>query len=306
MGRLHFAAISLAVGAILVAAQTKAPANGVPVQIVVTAESHDGKNLPVTREDVMVFEGHDRLPVTGWTPFQGDRAGLELYVLVDDAVSSSVGLQLADIRRFIEQQPGSSAIGVAYLRNGIVEIRQAPTPDHAKAAAALRIPMSSAGTMASPYLSLSDLIKRWPAGSARREVVMITSGDDPLGGIGLMNPYADAASEDAQRAGIVVYAIYTPGIGHAGHSYWRETWGQNHLAQLAEETGAEAYVMGYGPPLSFAPYLEDLAAHLSHQYLLTFLAKPEKKASFQSVRVRTELPNVELIAPSRVYVPLGH
>jgi hypothetical protein len=306
MGRLHFAAISLAVGAILVAAQTKAPAKGVPVQIVVTAESHDGKNLPVTREDVMVFEGHDRLPVTGWTPFQGDRAGLELYVLVDDAVSSSVGLQLADIRRFIEQQPGSSAIGVAYLRNGIVEIRQAPTPDHAKAAAALRIPMSSAGTMASPYLSLSDLIKRWPAGSARREVVMITSGDDPLGGIGLMNPYADAASEDAQRAGIVVYAIYTPGIGHAGHSYWRETWGQNHLAQLAEETGAEAYVMGYGPPLSFAPYLEDLAAHLSHQYLLTFLAKPEKKASFQSVRVRTELPNVELIAPSRVYVPLGH
>ena len=135
---------------------------------------------------------------------------------------------------------------------------------------------------------------------------MITSGDDPLGGTGLQNPYADAAIADAQRAGIAVYAIYTTGIGHAGHSYWRANWGQNHLAQLAEETGAEAYTLGFGPPVSFAPYLEDLAEHLSHQYFVTFLAKPEKKASFQSVKLRTEVPHAELIAASRVYVPAGH
>jgi hypothetical protein len=306
MRNLHFTATSLAISAVLAVAQNKAPASGLLVQMVVTVEAHDGKNIPVlNREDVMIFEGHDRAQVAEWIPLQGDRAGLELYVLVDDAVSSSVGIQLSDIRRFIEQQPAASAIGIGYLRNGIVEIRQTPTLDHAKAAAALRIPMSSTGTMASPYLSLSDLIKRWPAGSVRREVVMITSGDDPLGGIGPINPYADAATEDAQRAGIVVYAIYTPGIGHAGHSYWRANWGQNHLAQLAEETGAEAYVMGFGPPISFAPYLEDLARHLSHQYLLTFLMKPERKASFQSVKLRTEVPNVELIAPNRVYVPAG-
>jgi hypothetical protein len=253
----------------------------------------------------MIFQGHDRAQVTEWIPFQGDRGGLEFYVLVDDAVDSSVGIQLSDVRRFIEQQPAASAIGIGYLRNGIVEIRQTPTLDHAKAAAALRIPISSIGTMASPYLSLSDLIKRWPAGTNRREVLMITSGDDPLGGIGPSNPYADSAIDDAQRAGIVVYAIYTPGIGHAGHSYWRANWGQNHLAQLAEETGAEAYVMGFGPPVSFTPYLEDLAQHLSHQYLVTFLLKPGKKASFQSVKLRTEVPDAELIAPNRVYVPAG-
>jgi hypothetical protein len=105
--------------------------------------------------------------------------------------------------------------------------------------------------------------------------------------------------------GIVVYVIYTPGIGHAGHSYWRTNWGQNHLAQLAEETGVEAYVMGFGSPISFAPYLEDLARHLSHQYLLTFLVKTERKASFQSVKLRTEVPNAEIIPPNRVYVPAG-
>lgn len=296
-----FAAIALALGTALAAAQNAAPAPSVPVHMVVTVEPHDSKVLPVSEKDVMVFEGKERLPVTGWTP--GDRVGLELYVLVDDAVSSSVGIQLSDIRRFIEQQPAEAAVGVGYLHNGTVEIRQAPTTDHAKTAAALRIPLSSAGMMASPYLSLSDLIKRWPPGSPRREVLLISSGDDALGGVGILNPYADAAIEDAQRAGIVVYAIYTPGIGHAGHSYWRETWGQNHLAQLAEATGAEAYMMGFGPPVSFAPYLDDLAAHLSHQSVLTFLAKPRKKASFQSVKVRTELPGVELLAPSQVYVP---
>ena len=77
------------------------------------------------------------------------------------------------------------------------------------------------------------------------------------------------------------------------------------LIEIAEETGAEAYVMGFGPPVSFAPYLEDLAQHLSHQYLLTFLAKPERTASFQSVKLRTEVLNVDLIAPDRVYVPVG-
>lgn len=300
----YFTSATLAISAVLAVAQNKAPASGTPVEIVVTVESHDGKDIPkLNREDVMVFEGSDRAQVTGWIPLQGDRAGLELYVLVDDAVSSSVGIQLSDIRRFIEQQPPAAAIGIGYLRNGTVEIRQTPTSDHAKAAAALRIPMSSIGTMASPYLSLSDLIRRWPAGSTRREVLMITSGDDPLGGIGPMNPYVDAAIEDAQRARIIVYAIYTPGIGHAGHSYWRANWGQNHLAQLAEETGAEAYVMGLGPPVSFAPYLEDLTRHLSHQYLLTFLVKPAKKAFFQAIKLRTEVPDMDLIAPNRVYTP---
>ncbi|HSR08301.1 MAG TPA: hypothetical protein VLM42_14200 [Bryobacteraceae bacterium] len=304
---LNFAAAVMAISAALALAQTKVPSNGVPVHMVVTVEAPDGKDLPAPRrEDLTVFEGKDRARVTEWIVPEGDRAGLELYVLVDDAVSSSVGLQLSDIRRFIENQPPTSAIGIGYLRNGTVEIRQTPTSDHAKAAAALRIPISSIVTMASPYLSLSDLIKRWPAGSQRREVLLITSGDDPLGGIGPLNPYVDAAVDDAQRAGIVVYAIYTPGIGHAGHSYWRANWGQNHLAQLAEETGAEAYVMGFGPPVSFAPYLDDLAQHLSHQYLLTFLAKPEKKASFQPITLRTEVPYVELIAPHRVYVPAGH
>jgi hypothetical protein len=39
--------------------------------------------------------------------------------------------------------------------------------------------------------------------------------------------------------------------------------------------------------------------------LLTFLAKPEKKAGMRRVRLQTEVPNAELVAASQVYVPVA-
>jgi hypothetical protein len=54
--------------------------------------------------------------------------------------------------------------------------------------------------------------------------------------------------------------------------------------------------------VSFSPYLDDLERRLLHQYLLTFLAKPVKKAGMQSVKLRTEVPDAELLAADSVYV----
>ena len=51
------------------------------------------------------------------------------------------------------------------------------------------------------------------------------------------------------------------------------------------------------------PYLTEVAEHLAHQYLVTFLIKPGDKAGFQAVRLTTEVPNAELVAASRVCVP---
>ena len=281
-------------------------ANGVPAHTVVTVEAHKGSNPPViNREDVMVFEGHDRDAVTDWVPAQGDHAALELFVLLDDGSNVTLGTQLDDLRKFIDAQPATTKIGIAYMQNGIARIQQNLTSDHALAAKALRLPMQMAGANGSPYFSLSDLIKHWPATSARREVVMATDGIDRYYGTGdAQDPYLADAIADAQRAGILVSAIYTPGVGHFGHSYWLNYWGQLYLAQLAEKTGGEAYYIGFtGPPVSFAPYLEDVTNRVNHQYLLTFLAKPPKKAGLQRVSIRTEVPNVDLVAPEEVYVP---
>ncbi len=214
----------------------------------------------------------------------------------------SLGSQLNDLRQFIETQPAATVIGVGYMRNAMVEVVQNLSLDHSKAAQALRLPLGSPGVMPSPFLALSDLIKRWPPSPARHEVLLVTSGIDPMGG-GVSNPYLDAATEHAQRAGIIVYSIYVPAAGHGVHSFWRMNWGQNHLAQITEETGGESYMLGFGPLVSFAPYLTELAEHLTHQYQVTFLVKPGNKAGFQQVRFTTEVPNAEIVGAGRVYVP---
>jgi len=273
---------------------------------VVTVEARHGSEPPVlNREDVMVYEGHDRDPVTDWVPAQGDHAALELFILLDDGSSDSLGSQLKDIRQFINEQPASAKIGVAYMQNGIARIEQNLTSDHAQAAKALRLPLGISAADASPYFALGDLFKRWPEGSARREVLMVSDGIDRYyGSEDLLDPYLATVIADAQRAGIIVSAIYFPGAGHFGHSYWQNYWGQLYLAQLAEETGGESYYIGFtGAPVSLSPFLDDVAHRLGHQYLLMFLAKPPKKAGLQPVKIRTEVRNADLVAAHEVYVP---
>src|SRR3989441_8611134 len=138
----------------------------------------------------------------------------------------------------------------------------------------------------------------------RSEILMVSDGIDRFDG-GPSDPYVDSAIEHAQRAGILIYTIYATGAGHFGHSFWRFNWGQKSLSRLADQTGGEAYFQGFQTPLAFAPYLEDLTNKLNHQYLLTFLAKAEKKAGFQRVKLETEVPNAELVAADEVYVPAG-
>jgi len=284
-------------------AQGNPSSAGPAVKLVVTVEPRRGTSVPdVSREDVMVYEGRGRDTVTGWLPLQGDHAGLELFVVLDDSSNMSLGSQLDDIRKFIEAQPATTKIGVAYMQNGNAQVLQNVTNDHALASKALRLPLGRAGANASPYFALGDLMKRWPEGAERREVLMVTDGIDRYWGSGPGDTYVDSVIEKAQRAGIIVFGIYTPGEGHYGHSMWRMNWGQNYLSQLADETGGEAYYLGNGAPVSFAPYLEDITRRFGRQYLLTFLAKPQRKAGMQRIKLETEVPNAELVSADKVFV----
>jgi len=299
-----FLVLALAICAGVAGAQETRAGNS--ARLIVTLEPHHGDAVPeINREDVMVFEGKDRDQVTEWTPAQGDNGALEMFILIDDSSSTSLGSQLQDIRQFIMAQPSSAKVGVAYMQNGIARIAQDLTGDHSQAANALRLPIGEAGVNASPYFSLSDLAKRWPASNARHEVLMVSDGIDRYYGIGdLQDPYLDAAIDDAARAGVVVSAIYSPGVGHFSHSYWQSYWGQLYLSELAEKTGGEAYYIGFtGAPPAFSPYLQDLERRLQHQYWLGFIPKAEKKASWHNVRLRTEVPNVDLVSAGRVYAP---
>lgn len=191
------------------------------------------------------------------------------------------------------------------MQNAMARIEQNLTADHDQAIKAIRLPLGYYGANASPYFSISDLAKKWPADNARHEVLMSTNGYDPCYATAdLLDPYLEAAIEDSQRAGVIVSAIYEPGIGHIGHSYWLSYWGQMYLAKLCEETGGEAYYIGFnGQAADFTPYLKDLSNRLNHQYILGFVPKPQKKDGMQPVKLKTELQKLDLVAATRVYVP---
>jgi len=216
------------IGLLPMHAQEREPATTSYARMTVTLRVQgDNKRTPVVnRNDVVVTQSKKSLEVIGWTLASGPRAGLDLFVLLDDASDSSLGSHLDDLRSFITAQPQSTAVGVGYMRNGTVQITQNLTTDHILAAQALRLPFASTGAYASPYLSLIDLVRRWPESGNRREVVMVTDGidrfrsGDRFGGPRFISSDVDAASRASQRTGTIVDTIYVRGVGRLARNFW--------------------------------------------------------------------------------------
>jgi len=291
--------------------QAQEKATTVPVRMTVTVRLLDkNKRMPdVSREDVIVRQGKDRLKVTGWTPAHEGHAGLDLFILIDDSSDPSLGSQLDDLRAFVNAQPQTTSVGVGYMRNATVQIVQNFTTEHSQAAKALRLPVASSGAYGSPYLSVIDLMKRWPGHPNRREVIMVTDGIDRARGgpryrgLSFITPDVDSASRVAQRTGTIIHTIFTRGVGRLGSNFWEITNGQNGIAKLSDETGGWSFYLGTQNPVSFKPYLDDLQSILENQYLLDFQALPGKKAGLQYVRLSTEVAGVELDSADSVWVP---
>jgi hypothetical protein len=270
--------------------------------LVVTAEGLHGAVPPdIMQDDVSVEVNKQPARVDKWVPLRGDEAALQLFIVIDDGADTDLGLQFASLKNFINAQPATTEIGLAYMRNGSALIVAPMTADRAAVGKAIRLPIAEPGISASPYMAVSDLVKKWPAAGARREMLLITSGIDPWSPPDPQNPYLQKAIADSQRAGILVHSIYYTGAGHLGHSYFRSNWGQNYLSELGDETGGEAYWQGLGSPVSFDPFLRDLAQRLKNQYLLT-VAAHDGKAGLQPVRVSAIHAKVSLVAASRINV----
>ncbi|MGH2509862.1 MAG: hypothetical protein ACRDHZ_20985 [Ktedonobacteraceae bacterium] len=287
------------------------PAAGTtPVSMVVTVEPLSGKRpAVVNREDVRVYQGKQRLEVTGWQPATGRHAALDLFILIDETNSTSLGSQLSDIRDFINAQPSTTSVGIGYMANTTVKIVQNFTTDHAAAAKALRLPLGTTSAMDSPYLSLMDLIKRWPNTNARREVLMITDGIDRLRlrgnlmSLPSISVDAQSVGDRAQRDRVIVHTLYAEGANHAFRNFWVANMGANNLSMVADVTGGSSYFLGYNNPPSFKPWLDRLNTILNNQFWLTFDAKPGKRAGLQYIRLETEVPGAELVSANSVYVP---
>lgn len=278
------------------------------VRVTVTAVGRHGEPpAEVAREDVIVFQDSDHRPVVEWVPAQGEHAGLDLVILMEDSLDPSVGGHLRELAEFIRSLPPTARVGVAYARNGIATFTQEFTSDHEQAAKALRIPLGGGGAFSSPYLSLIDLFQRWPETANRRQVLFVSHGIDLFRGVAEsapgLNLDLERATHEAQKGGIVVHTLFASGVGRAFRNPYLIGNGQGCLLQLAYETGGEAFFQGSQTPLDFKPYLDEVKTLLGQQYLLTFRAQLGEKAGYEHLRVTTEVPGVELVAPEHVYIP---
>jgi len=270
--------------------------------MMVTLGHHYGHEPPVlTPNDLTVTEHYEPLPITRLIPLRGDKAGLELFLLVDHCSNCEPGSKFEELSRFITAQPATTAIGIAYIQNGHLQLAENPTTDHKRAVQALNTPEGS--KPASPFPALAELIRTWPPGTPRRAVLMISNGINPAATDEMRDSSADAALEAAQRAGVTLYVIYHPSADYLKSDLSKLYSGQVQLAHVADETCGEAYFLGFGPLPSLGPFLADLADHLANRYLLEFLANPvEGPGVLQQVRIKSKLTDVEIMAPDKVWV----
>ena len=309
----------------VVYSQGEASPGTVQVHLVITDQAlNDSNDAPALRaEDIQVRQGRNDLKVEQLIPAREDNAVLQLFVLIDETCDSSIGNNLNDLRDFINAQPQSTMVGVAYLSNATFQIAQNLTVDHAAAAKAIRLPRGNLSAMDSPYLSLISLVRSWPQQKVRRQVLMVSDGIDRLRGartspipgrpgrslgprtMPTISVDADRASTTSQRNGVIVHSIYSPGVGRLGRNAWEAQLGQAGVAKIAAETGGEYFALGTQAPVSFKPYLDRLQRIFSNQYFLVFRAIPQRRDGLQRINISTTVANADIASANNVWVPAG-
>jgi hypothetical protein len=310
---LKFAFLLAAISSVglAVQAQIEGP---VPTQTLVNVDSKS--TPPANAAAITVSVNDHKQPLTAWSPVVP--ANAQVALLIDNGLRESVGREIGNLRDFVKKLPPGVEILVGYMQYGHVVAEQPFTSDHERATSAIHLPDGIAGMSASPYLCLSDFVKKWPgsvpmsagidsvvpAPHKARFVLMLSNGVDPYNGsTSIMNqdsPYVAAAIKDAQRAGVAVYSIYFGAAGMGGGS--ANFSGQSYLTELTEGTGGVNYYQGTGNPVSMAPFLGMFQNAIAETYIATFNAPASGNRDRDLVRVKITAPNAKLRAPEEVRV----
>lgn len=285
-------------------------AEGAPARTIITVLPKSSEQVPPIQPDNLKVQVNGKnAPIDNVTPLQGNRAGLELVILIDSAARTSLGRQMDEISTFVKALPPTTQVAIAYMMNGQAVFEQPFTADKDQALRALHLPVGSPGSSASPYFCISDLAKRWPSRDPnnRREVLAITDGIDPYQvRFDPSDPYLQAATNDSVRAGVIVDALYWHDEGLASRRGFLASGGQSLLTLITDNTGGTFYYQGLSNPVSFAPFLNDLGRRLQNQYELSFQTAPaKKKVEVQSLKVKLEVPGVKLTSAKLVAVSPG-
>lgn len=232
----------------------------------------------------------------------GTSSPINLIVLIQDDVISSIGLEIKSLAEFIRRLPRGSRVSVGTLRTGTLQVRQKFTADLDKAAKSLRGPIGVASVAPyNPYVEVIEALKRFDAQPAgRRAILLVSDGLDTSHGIDSSGPTQSLdlqrAINEAQRRGVAIYSFYAPTATTATGGTLIPN-GQSSLQRISDETGGRAFFQGFGPPTSFDPFIKELSSALDRQIALTYLSTHLNRG-FHRVKISSSTPGVEISYPA--------
>ena len=278
-------------------------ASGRPVTIPVTIRVK-GKTAPRELElqtvDLIVSEDGEAqtlLSIRART-----NAPINLIVLIQDDVVSSVGLEIKPLSEFIRRLPRGSRVLVGYLRAGSMQVRHKFTADLERAAKSLRPPIGVASAAPyNPYVEVIEALRRFdsqPAG--RRAILLVSDGLDTSQGVFSSSAGQSVdlqrAIDEAQRRSVAIYSFFVPTVTSSSDRNLISE-GQSSLNRLSDETGGHAFFQGLGAPTSFDPFIKELSLALDRQIALTYLSTHPRKG-FHRIKIISSTPDVELNYPA--------
>ena len=222
-------------------------------------------------------------------------------VLIQDDLVSRVSNEIRGLKDFIRRLPDGSRVMTGYISVGSLRITQDFTTDRERAAASLRILVSSTSASSfSPYIEVIDALRRFdsqPPG--RRIVLLVSDGLDVSRGFRSASPMLsmdlDRAIDEAQRRGISIFTFYAPSVGLTSRSHLAVSFGQGSLNRIADETGGEAFFSG-ADFVTFDPYIKEFNELLGRQWLITYRST-SVEPGFRRIEVKTDY-DLELLHPS--------
>ena len=200
------------------------------------------------------------------------RTPLNIAILIQDDLISSVGNELGVTRDFIRSLPAGSRVMVGYITAGSLQVRQPFTTDLNRAASSLRIPIAS--TSASPYdpyVEVIEALKKFDSSWKGHNVVLLVSdGLDTSRGFDATTAGhtldIDRTISEANRRNVAFYSFYAPSVGLTSRSHLAASYGQSSLNRVSHDTGGRAFFQGTTGFVTFDSYFKRLREELNRQY----------------------------------------
>src|SRR6266481_2526835 len=200
------------------------------------------------------------------------RTPMNIAILIQDDLISSVGNELGVTRDFIRSLPAGSRVMVGYITSGSLQVRQPFTTELNFAANSLRIPIASDSASAyNPYIEVIEAMKKFDSSwKGPNAVLLISDGLDISRGFDVTSAGhtldIDRTIKEANKRDIAIFSFYAPSVGLTSRSHLAASYGQSSLNRVSHDTGGRAFFQGTTGFVTFDSYFNRLRAELNRQY----------------------------------------